>query len=87
MIGVIVELQPLVSASFASSRLDHRPCLRRLRRAVVAAELVCQRVESELALSFPSAADNVLWTNLTVYVVVIVLTVGCMGCQRYDNFP
>ncbi|ERT57594.1 hypothetical protein HMPREF1254_1272 [Prevotella sp. BV3P1] len=38
---------------------------------------MCQRVESELALSFPSAADNVLWTNLTVYVVVIVLTVVC----------
>ena len=29
------------------------------RRAIVTAELSCKREESELALSFPSAADNV----------------------------
>ncbi len=35
MVGVIVELHPLVSASFASSRLDHRPCLCCLQRVVI----------------------------------------------------
>ena len=38
VVRMIVELHPLVCTSFASSRLDHRPCLCRLRRVVVTAK-------------------------------------------------
>ena len=38
MVWVVVELHPLVSASFASPRLDHRPCLCCLWRVVITAK-------------------------------------------------
>ena len=62
MVGVVVELHLLVviirlEVTICSSCAC--PCLCHLRCAVVTAELLCKREESELAQAFPSAADNV----------------------------
>ena len=64
----------------------HSPCLYRFGRTIVTTELSCQREECELARKFPSAADNVLWTNPD-RLRSRHCPDRCMGCQRYDNLP
>ena len=80
VVGMVVELHLfiiilVVEITICNPRTCHRPCLCCLQRSIVATELSRQREECELARKFPSAADNVLWTKLTVHIVVIILTI------------
>lgn len=62
MVGVVVELHLLVVVIRLEVTICSPctcPCLCRLRRTIVAAELSCKREEIELVQAFPSVADYV----------------------------